>query len=199
MPCNNCLADHGLSFDRAYEPHQAIEGHRNARILVIGLNPKQIDGREDGREIEDLVRYFDNQAEVHSYFKNFNIVSEILYNSFGQPYGAAHMDLVKCSSPNWKNNKNIISHCAVHLQRQLTDEVSPEIIICNGSAVCSAIKIIYPPPQGTSNQATKYIHKIGTRRIHIVLSGFIGRIDNYSKKRLGVEIEEVIATLPDPE
>lgn len=201
MPCNNCNS-FGLSFDRAYEPQQAIAGSRNSRIWIIGLNPAQDQDWIDQRQINDLINYFGNQATVHRYFKRFRIVSETLYNQFGADHGVAHTDLVKCFSPTWppegvtaQGRSQIIANCTSHLQGQLR-EFSPEIIICNGSEVSAEVKRLLPPSPNTSSQATTYTYEDGERSIQIVLSGFIGRIDNYSKRRLGVEIEALISALP---
>ena len=69
------------------------------------------------------------------------------------------------------------------------------IIICNGSEVSAEIKRLLPPPNGTPANATSYHHKTNERSVVVVLSGFIGRIDNYSKRRLGQEIDLFLTEL----
>lgn len=202
MPiCEQCPNKSGLRFDRGYEPYEFIEGNRDARVWIIGLNPAQELGWTDGRDAPQLLTYFDDESKVHGYFKQFKTVSEALYGRLGKHKGVAHTDLIKCSSNKWppKNvssseRKKIIENCTKHLQRQLKD-FSPEIIICNGSEVSAEIKRLLPPPNGTPANATSYHHKTNERSVVVVLSGFIGRIDNYSKRRLGQEIDLFLTEL----
>ena len=67
------------------------------------------------------------------------------------------------------------------------------MIICNGSPVCWEIIRIFPPKQNYELDClTSYCAKINNHNFWIVLSGFIGRIDNRNKRRLGIEIEQII-------
>jgi hypothetical protein len=66
------------------------------------------------------------------------------------------------------------------------------MIICNGAPVCKEIRRLFPPPQSEDHGLTSYKTSIAEREIAIVLSGFIGRIDNYAKRRLGVEIDKYL-------
>lgn len=201
MPtCEKC-SKFSLRFDRGYEPYEFIEGNRNARVLIIGLNPAKDKDWKDGRDALQLQAYFDDESKINSYFKQFKTVSENLYCQLGQNQGVAHTDLIKCSSNRWppsgvssSGRAKIIENCANHLKRQLK-EFSPEIIICNGSEVSAEVKRLVPPPNGTPANATSYRHKTNDRSVVVVLSGFIGRIDNYSKRRLGQEIELFLAEL----
>jgi len=65
------------------------------------------------------------------------------------------------------------------------------MIICNGADVCKVIRSIIRPIEG-KEQDTYYFGKVRDVEIAVVLSGFIGRIDDYSKRRLGLEIETLI-------
>jgi len=199
--CNEC-ASYGLGFCRPYEPHEFIEGSRNAQIWVIGLNPAEDPRFEDKRSVDELVGYFDGD-KVHRYFKQFKTVSERLYGLFGKNGGAAHTDLVKCFTKRWppagasaKDGRAIIASCTKHLERQLA-EYSPKIIICNGREVSATMKRLLPPPGGTPANVTNYVHEASDGRIGVVLSGFIGRIDNYAKRRLGLEVENFLDNMLD--
>ena len=64
----------------------------------------------------------------------------------------------------------------------------PKIIICNGAAV-SEFMLQFIPPISYSKEQTSYWSNIDGDEVCVVLSGFIGRIDNYAKRRLGIEIE----------
>jgi hypothetical protein len=198
--CKLC-ASHGLRFHRGYEPHEFIEGNRNARVWVIGLNPTQALDWIDSRRTPELLEYFDDKSKIHGYFKQFRVVSDALYSQFGKDNGAAHTDLIKCSSNAWppegvtsRGRSEIISNCTKYLQRQLA-ELKPKALICNGSEVSAEIKRILPAPVGTAPNATSYSYESEGQSIVVVLSGFIGRIDNYSKRRLGVDIEAVLLQL----
>jgi uracil-DNA glycosylase len=198
MPCHKCT-NHGFQFVRNYEPDQYIEGNRQARVWIVGLNPKQPVGWQDQRLVNQLETCFD--GDVHSYFDDFSIVSTRLYMSLGEPQGTAHTDLVKCSSLKWPPQGanfavrgQIIANCSNYLQAQLQQHM-PEMIICNGSDVSSKIQNLYPRPAGTRPEATAYVNADHGQPITIVLSGFIGRLDNFAKRRLGAEIE---ARLPQP-
>lgn len=192
--CDRC-AQFGLRFHRQYEPAQFIEGDPDARVWIIGLNPAESQDWVDPRPHSELRDYF-SRPDVHSYFKQFRLVSERLYSMLGEKGGAAHTDLVKCSSYSWPPESapgsaraEIIKNCSVHLQRQL-DAHHPRVLVCNGSEVSQEVRRLLPPPVGTRSTATSYVHtrQNGTT-VTVVLSGFIGRIDNYAKRRLGAEVE----------
>ena len=196
--CAECR-EFGLQFARAYAPEEFIEGDRGARVWIVGLNPAQDPDWQDPRSAEDLLAYFDDESRVHGYFKQFKAVSPKLYGLLGKQGGAAHTDLVKCSSMSWppenvttSGRGRIIANCSRYLQSQLASR-APELIICNGSEVSSEIKRLLPPAAGTPADATSYVHLGSKHRIAVVLSGFIGRIDNYSRRRLGKDIEVLLA------
>jgi uracil-DNA glycosylase len=201
MPICNLCSDHQLRFERNYEPHEFIEGNRNARMWIIGLNPAEDMEWIDERTAEHLIYRFDDRNRIPKYFKQFEVVSKRIYDLLGTEQGVAHTDLVKCSSPRWppegvsnSGRKAIIQNCTNYLQRQLT-EFSPEIIICNGCEVSETIRSLLPPQNDIPTTATNYTHKTNDgKQIVVVLSGFIGRLDNYSKRRLGAEIESLLDT-----
>lgn len=190
----------GLRFDRQYEPHEFIEGDPHSSIWIVGLNPAEDPAWVDPRQKSELRNYFANPAKIHSYFKQFKVVSKLLFNSLGKDRGVAHTDLVKCSSYSWPpdnatgaDRAKIIANCVGYLQRQI-DNYGPEALICNGSEVSAEVRRLLPPPGGTPQNATHYLHVGPTgKAVTVVLSGFIGRIDNYAKRRLGLEIEALLS------
>lgn len=192
--CNKCIA-HGLRYERQYAPEQFIEGDPDSRVWIVGLNPAEAKDWVDPRSLNDLLDYF-SSTDVHRYFKQFRLVSERLYAMLGAKQGAAHADLVKCSSLTWppegvvrSARSEVVRNCAGYLQLQL-ERHRPKVIVCNGSEVSREVLRLLPPPQTASSVATSYIHERGDgTKIAVVLSGFIGRIDNYAKRRLGAEID----------
>ncbi|MDP9360687.1 MAG: hypothetical protein M3P29_04460 [Acidobacteriota bacterium] len=199
--CNKCKA-FGLRFERAYRPEEAIEGNRKAKVWIIGLNPALDPDWIDTRTVEHLQQYFDEPNAIHSYFHDFKKVSRLLFDQFGKSGGTAHTDLVKCSNKGWppaettrKGRDTIVRNCEVYLLDQLR-QFKPAMIVCNGSDVSSAIKRLLPPVgSATAELETSYFAEIDGHRICVVLAGFIGRIDNYAKRRLGREIETRLAKL----
>ena len=190
--CDKCSA-HGLRFERQYKPIHFFEGRLSSRIWIIGLNPKNETRYQDHRDEEQLHEYFDQKGRIHGYFHDFRKVSKRLYDLLGAESGAGHTDLVKCFSPEWPPNgakgarekRAIVANCDIYLREQIAAGV-PDIIVCNGAPVCEFIRGIV---QVEEDHGTYYFGKLKGRRIAVVLSGFIGRIDNFAKRRLGREIE----------
>ena len=83
--------------------------------------------------------------------------------------------------------KEIIANCSGYLKQQIEIH-KPKIIICNGADVSSKLLELYPP-ETTRQKHTSYRVQNDKRDFAVVLSGFIGRIDDYAKRRLGQEIE----------
>lgn len=193
--CNKCES-FGLKFKRNYQPDQFIEGHLDSKIWIIGLNPaEETDWTDPTRTVEDLKSYLNTVAKIPPYFKNFEKVSSKLFNGFCEKGGTAHTDLVKCSSKSWppkglsgKETSKIIENCKPYLLSQL-NRCTPKIIVCNGAPVCSLILDILPPQKNITHEETNYITEVEGKEIRIILSGFVGRLDNYSRRRLGLEIE----------
>ena len=151
-------------------------------------------GANDVRNAEELENCFDNKdpQEIHRYFRTFRKVSERLFNLLGKDKGVAHTDIVKCYSKRFppKNCKGreawlIINNCKEYLEEQIR-QYRPQMIICNGSPVCRVIRSVIVP---RTDYTTSYIGELDGREIVVILSGFVGRIDNHAKVRLGKEIE----------
>ncbi len=84
-----------------------------------------------------------------------------------------------------------MNNCRPHIERQLS-VLKPKLIICNGADVCEAMKKIITQTESVENS---YLGMFDNDNIRVVLSGFIGRIDNYAKRRLGIEIEHYMKEL----
>lgn len=198
LTCSKC-SEFGLVFNATHiKPTDYIEGKRNADIWIIGLNPKGEVGNEEKRTVTDFENF---SPESHSYFKDFSKVSAKLYNSFKSSNSrVAHTDLIKCFSPSFPpvvSTASLIKNCGEHLIQQLTEH-KPKVIICNGSPVSWEILKMFPPPTNENwNTITSYqtTLKNTDHKFWIVLSGFIGRIDDRNKRRLGKEIEQIITDL----
>ncbi|MGO8987274.1 MAG: uracil-DNA glycosylase family protein [bacterium] len=189
--CNKC-AEYGLKFKREYNPDEFLEGKPNSLIWIIGLNPKKDKRFKLPSSLCDCIDYF--EGKVHPYFKDFKEVFPPLYDLFGKRHGLAHTDLVKCPSKEFppknisqKDGEKIIENCGAYLKKQISRS-RPKILICNGSSVCNYIIKTFPPVSRKDEHPTSYIKTIGGNETAIVLAGFIGRIDNYAKRRLGKEI-----------
>lgn len=196
--CDRC-EEFGISFNRKYKPSDFIEGKLNSYIWIIGLNPGQEEGWGDKlRDKSDLLHYFDDLEEIHPYFKDFKKVSEKMFFKFGEDNGVAHTDLVKCASKSWPpkgckgkvNERTLINNCSEHLKEQIVLH-KPKMIICNGAPVSHKIKDILNVDRLISD--TAYESNINGITVVVVLSGFIGRIDDFSKRRLGYEIENLMS------
>jgi hypothetical protein len=200
IECTRCKSS-GLEYKRHYRPEEFLWGRPDSLVWVIGLNPKTRNGvNNDSRTAQELVHWPDNLETVKgdSFYNDYNLVSPRLFSLFGKPKGAAHTDLVKCYSENFppkgmsgRGVKEIIDNCSEYLRKQI-EVLQPRIIICNGAPVCKEIGRLYRPSQSLDRRLTSYKASVAEREIAIVLSGFIGRIDNYAKRRLGVEIDKYL-------
>jgi hypothetical protein len=195
------LSRFSLSFERKYKPEQFVVGNKDAPILIIGLNPKthknEKDPYNDTFSLEELEHFFDKTNPVQPYYRAFEKVSEELFGLFGKAKGVAHTDIIKCYSKkfpprdcNSKDIEIIIDNCKGYLVKQLKKH-PPKIVICNGIDVCRTIKTIIKPPADLKDNATSYDSVLHGNEITVILSGFIGRIDNYAKARLGEEIMRI--------
>jgi uracil-DNA glycosylase len=208
--CSKC-SDLGLQFySKNISPVEYIEGNPNADVWIIGLNPKNEIGHVEERSKNDFEKFSPNS---HPYFSDFKKVSNKLYeNWLGENNRIAHTDLVKCFSHNFPpeinidgkikklNKKEIINNCSEHLYNQIQNS-KPKVIICNGSPVSWEMVRLFPPKtkdidiKSLTSYKTDVTFKNGeVHTFWIVLCGFIGRIDDWSKKRLGNEIEEIFET-----
>ncbi len=193
--CTTCQ-EYGLRFKRNYLPVEFIEGKKNSLVWIVGLNPAAEQDWVDSRTASDLEKYFDDFETIHGYFKDFQSVSESVFGSFGKDFGTAHTDIVKCSSKSFppesakgKKAAAVISNCKGFLEEQIKTH-KPKIIVCNGADVSKFMLDFLRPPSTHTKAQTSYWSSIDEIKICVVLSGFIGRIDNYAKRRLGIEIEE---------
>lgn len=193
--CHTCKK-HGLRFKRKYKPVEFIEGKKDSIVWIVGLNPSAEQDWVDDRTTTDLEKYFDDLNTIHGYFKDFKSVSESVFDNFGKDQGAAHTDIVKCSSKSFppetakgRKSADVINNCKGFLKEQIKKH-KPKIIVCNGAEVSRFMLDFLPPPSTHTKAQTSYWSTIEDIKICVVLSGFIGRIDNYAKRRLGIEIEE---------
>jgi hypothetical protein len=187
--CNKCSPH--LNFKFNYKPIDFIVGKKSSPTWIVGLNPKIVDELyeyDQQRTADSLENYFGEEG-VHEYYKDFRKVSPRLHSKLGS--GVACTDIVKCYSKQFPKGKQatiIINNCKPYLEEQLK-EYKPILLICNGVDVCKIVKSIIPPKH---DEETSYVSEFGGSKITIVLSGFIGRIDDYAKRRLGFEIERYI-------
>ncbi|KQC12005.1 MAG: hypothetical protein APR63_11875 [Desulfuromonas sp. SDB] len=206
--CSKCKK-FGLEFRSKHNitPLDFIEGDIKSDIWIIGLNPKNKVGYIEDRNKKDFQIFNPNR---HPYFKSFKKMSKKLYENWESKNNyIAHTDLVKCFSnsfpPKIKNNSgkkserinNIVENCFEILKKQIY-EGKPKLIICNGSPVSKIMIENFPPKQNNIDEEvltsykTEIIINNVKHNIWIVLSGFIGRIDDRNKRRLGIEIEEIL-------
>lgn len=189
--CERCKHLGGYRFDRRYSPDEFLEGKRSSKVWIVGLNPAWDMGENHDSTRDELENYFVPGKRFYRYFEDFRHVSEQLYNGFGQEGGTAHTDIVKCGSkrfPSGKRGAELVHHCADYLKRQIT-QYKPRLIICNGSPVSHYVQKEFPRIDDPSDTPTSYWTSVDGVEMCVVLTGFIGRIDNYSRRRLGVEIE----------
>mgnify|MGYP006444389983 CR=1 FL=1 len=200
ITCNKCK-NYGLKFRTKHNvsPVDAIDGNPDADIWIIGLNPKGKVGHIEERSLTDFKLF---NPDGPPYFRDFRKVSEKLYKNWQRKdSNIAHVDIVKCFSDTFppkstdKRNSNqwrIIDNCIDYLKIQIMTH-KPKMIICNGSPVSRIIMSLLPPPQiNDLERLTSYCTNVDNHNFWIVLSGFIKRIDNRNKRRLGMEIEQII-------
>jgi uracil-DNA glycosylase len=185
--CYKC-ENYGLHFQRNYQPEEFLEGKKGSRVWIVGLNP----AKEPLGTIEELEKKFDNLTADDSYFKKFKSVSKLLFDNLGKELGTAHTDIVKCSRSTFLKGKEaevVIRNCQGFLETQIKN-YKPAVIVCNGTAVSKFMLSFLLPPSDYTKEQTSYWSKIDGVNVCVVLSGYIGRIDNFSRSRLGVEIEQ---------
>ena len=198
IECNKCQ-EYGLRFKRNHEPIKSLEGRSSSSVWIIGLNPAMDQDWIDERSESDLNNYFDDPSKLSSYFKDFERVSPKLFSLFGKEDGVAHADLVKCSSKKWppdtckgsKAKNEVVANCKGYLIEQIA-KYKPKMIICNGAPISHEIQSILKP---VDKNETYYTTESDGLKVIVVLSGFIGRIDNFSRRRLGLEIEGLLEEL----
>ena len=204
IKCEKCKSL-GLTFhSTTINPDEYIEGNINAEIWIVGLNPK---GDLETIEKRTKEQFQSFNPDSHSYFHDFKKVSEKLYANWKSDENkVAHTDLVKCFSQTFPpvindkhvDRKKIIENCTEHLRTQITKH-KPKVIICNGTNVCREMIRLFPPNNhleplnALTSYKTTYCDNNGNKfSFWVVLSGFIGRIDDRNKRRLGKEIEKIL-------
>ncbi len=195
--CEKCK-EYGLTYEENYSPSEYLEGKVDSSVWIVGLNPKYEENESQNRTQEDLQSYFDDKSGIHPYFKDFGKVSSRLFDLLGRKGGAAHTDLIKCSTASFnfkdKDKKCIINNCQPYLKDQIKKH-KPKLIICNGSDTSKSMLEILPPDRKSNEKFTCYTSNYMGYKVVVVLSGFIGRIDDYAKRRLGKEIEAILDTI----
>lgn len=185
-------------------PDQWIEGDPESPIWIIGLNPKTPKNPDVELNLssDQLRNDFSTRAKNVSYFRDFSRVSLKLFSALGLEKGVAHTDIVKCDSTEWppkgvsSDDVMLIERsCANYLESQIRAH-KPKLLICNGSSVSTYIKALLKHQDKPNDEAETFFKsdKYGYP-MQVILCGFIGRIDNYSKRRLGKEIEQRIDAL----
>lgn len=195
---------------KTVSPDRWIEGHPQSPIWIIGLNPKTTENADQDMNLDQVhlregfserVKRTDERKGV-PYFQDFAKVSRTLFNALGAKGGVAHTDIVKCDSTEWppkgissSNIDKIEKACAQYLENQIRT-YKPKLLICNGSSVSTYIKVLLGQSDKSDEDVETHFEssKYGEPML-VILSGFIGRIDNYSKRRLGRDIEQRIEAL----
>lgn len=186
-----------------YSPVDFLHGKISSRIWIVGINPKKEKGDKfHNRPKTELENYFNDKfndkSKIHSYFNDFKKVSMRLYNLLGEENGVAHTDIVKCfskKSPSSDCFNNCRKYIVEQFDNQLRVKLLPKIIICNGAPVCDIISdIVQIKTRKQRNEEndklmTSDIGSFHGNEVIVIYSGFIGRIDDYAKIRLGKEIE----------
>ena len=202
--CRKCESL-GMTFQSTtVNPDEYIEGPINSKIWIIGINPKGDTRTITSRSKEEFQNF---DPSRYSYFRDFKKVSESLYANWKSSSSiVAHTDLVKCFSQSFPpkindrfvDREQIILNCKGYLLIQIIRH-KPKIIICNGTSVCREMINFFPPENGgepynklTSYKTTCQDDNNNNFSFWILLSGFIGRIDDRNKRRLGKEIEKII-------
>lgn len=207
--CNKC-SEFGMSFKSSYlkSPADFLEGSLYSKVWIIGLNPKVKEGEALDHSLEKLRNL---NPDDHPYFRDFQKVSRKLYDNWkSENSKVGHTDLVKCGSPSFppinpnnskklsgKETKKLIGNCSKYLKKQILDH-KPLLLICNGSPTSQFI-FQFLPPDNTSIKSAKEIGSYkSTFQDHtftVVMTGFIGRIDDWNKRRLGHEIDSILDEL----
>lgn len=188
--CIKC-ASKKYEFHRRYHPTEYIDGYADSPVWIIGLNPAWDLGFNDDHTTEYLQDHLVKSKSTVPYFKDFRSVSPTLYANMGLPSGVAHTDIVKCYSrrfPSGKAGGTLVSNCNGYLKTQIENH-RPKLLVCNGAQVSDYIRNILPPNAHKNDTSTSYLHDHDGYKVGVVLSGFIGRIDRFARRRLGQEIE----------
>lgn len=160
-------------------------------IWIVGINPKVISSSDSG-----------GGPMIHPYFEVFRKVSETLGRLIDEGK-VAHTDIVKCSSKKWPelgvNPSGTVSHCFDNYLFNQIETHKPKIIICNGAPVSRAIlerfgnRCQYLDDEDKNGVVSIDLGK-GIRSV-VVLSGYMGRLDQYSLRRIGLLVDKEIGKI----
>ena len=191
----NCEKCKDLGFGRI--PHKGLVpefmvGNFEAKIWVVGLNPKLRKGHEgirDHNDSKDFDSYFKSIRNFDfdsPYFKR--IKDHVFLEDWEWGDGVAHVDLVKCASRGIdKSFEKAKDNCGDYLERQIK-LLKPKLIIANGVPVSKWFKSRKEQKKVTN---TSILLKFNGFETFVVLSGFIGRMDRCSMARLREDIKRI--------
>jgi uracil-DNA glycosylase len=158
---------------------------KGVEIMLVGLNPKlEMKSRKFPKKFNKILdkhyNYFD--TSIHNYFTPLKSIFENSEKVFKEKL--INTELVKCKTEKWTNScKKAICYCNKYLKKQIKI-IKPKIIICNGVPVCNWFRKEYNLKEDTSG-----VINMDGKKITIIFSGFIGRIDTYSKLRIKKELK----------
>ncbi|MFX0066982.1 MAG: uracil-DNA glycosylase family protein [Candidatus Hermodarchaeota archaeon] len=202
--CNKCSS---LNIER--NPSKGIiplfgEGDPNNPLWIVGLNPKL---EEEGMIVPDNEKsftkylkveraYFNNMKTSHSYFKDFKHIFGPKWESIFKKH-IFYTDLVKYGSPNFKEiKKPAIKNCEIFLLEQIK-AFTPRIIFCNGTPVVDWFKEHFTIKDNENNTQGELFLK--DNKLSLIYSGFIGRIDNYARRRIKPELINLLKSINSEE
>ena len=183
--CEQFLADRSKGIRPIF-----MEGNFGGKIWVVGLNPKLEREGEVLNDFDSYITKWQNSEFRHPFFKKVQFIFPE-----GVKWGrdVAHVDLVKCATKGInKDFGKLVSKCGHFLKRQIR-AAKPKLIIADGIPVCQWFK---NQKWGEAKQNdTSILFSFDDFETLVVLSGFIGRIDQYSKARLKQEFQRAIEEL----
>jgi len=190
--CEKCK---GLGVDRI--PHKGLVpefmvGNFEAKIWVVGLNPKLRKGHEglmNPNDSKDFNSYFKRSCNFdfnYGYFKR--IKDHVFPEDWEWGVDVAHVDLVKCGSIGiGKTFEKERDNCCDYLKRQIKF-LKPKLLIANGIEVSKWFKSRKEQRKVTN---TSILLKFNGFETIVVLSGFIGRMDRCSMARLREDLKRI--------
>jgi uracil-DNA glycosylase len=193
--CRKCDLDVKINPEAGIIPIYG-ENDPSKPIWIVGLNPKlNKDGTHHPVEatetfqayIDHQLTYFGGDKELHPYYRRFQHIfgsnwREIIRDN------VFHTDIVKCPSVTFgKKETKAIPICKEFLQKQITLN-TPKIIFCNGRNIVNWFEDKYEGEIQLNYWRTGGELKINGQIVHLIYSGFINRIDNIAKRRIGKEV-----------
>ena len=167
-------------------------GNFEAKIWVVGLNPKLRKGQEgimDPNDSKDFDRYFKRIRNFDFDSPYFKLIKHhVFIEDWEWGDDVAHVDLVKCASRGIdKSFEKAKDNCGDYLERQIK-LLKPKLIIANGIAVSKWFKSRKEQKKVTN---TSILLKFNGFETFVVLSGFIGQMDRCSMARLREDIKRI--------